>query len=288
MKQIPLKLKSYLFTYIARFQWTCLSNFPYFQSLLNLHVVRRVTSYFSINVEQLSSHSNSRQLPHIRNASHHHFNTCFPMKQIPLKLKSYLFTCIARFQWTTCLFNFPYFQSLLSLHVVRRVTSHFSINVEQLSSHFNSHQLPHIGNTSHHHFNTCFPVKQIPLKLKPYLFTCIARFQCTRLSNFPYFQSLLSLHVVRRVTSHFSINAEQLSSHSNNKSSSFQYLLSQSFSPEQKNAFDTLSSSAAINQTNVIAMSSQSSTGSSVVSPFMPYSFVVWSLCESQRKSQLF
>ncbi|KAH1217038.1 hypothetical protein GmHk_13G037775 [Glycine max] len=73
------------------------------------------------------------------------------------------------------------------------------------------------------------------------------------------------LHVVRRVTSHFSINAEQLSSHSNNKSSSFQYLLSQSFSPEQKNAFDTLSSSAAINQTNVIAMSSQSSTGSSVV-----------------------
>ncbi|KAL5150254.1 hypothetical protein HKD37_13G036924 [Glycine soja] len=53
---------------------------------------------------------------------------------------------------------------------------------------------------------------------------------------------------------------EQLSSHSNNKSSSFQYLLSQSFSPEQKNAFDTLSSSAAINQTNVIAMSSQSST----------------------------
>ncbi|KAG4970723.1 hypothetical protein JHK85_037144 [Glycine max] len=74
----------------------------------------------------------------------------------------------------------------------------------------------------------------------------------------------LCLHVVRRVTSHFSINAEQLSSHSNNKSSSFQYLLSQSFSPEQKNAFDTLSSSAAINQTNVIAMSSQSSTGSSV------------------------
>ncbi|RZB81259.1 hypothetical protein D0Y65_030832 [Glycine soja] len=58
---------------------------------------------------------------------------------------------------------------------------------------------------------------------------------------------------------------EQLSSHSNNKSSSFQYLLSQSFSLEQKNAFDTLSSSAAINQTNVIAMSSQSSTGSSVV-----------------------
>ncbi|KAG4973977.1 hypothetical protein JHK87_030798 [Glycine soja] len=58
-----------------------------------------------------------------------------------------------------------------------------------------------------------------------------------------------------------------ITTHSNRKSSSFQYLLPQSFSPEQKNAFDTLSSSAAINPLNVIAMSSQSSIDSSVVPP---------------------
>ncbi|KAH1158993.1 hypothetical protein GYH30_030949 [Glycine max] len=58
-----------------------------------------------------------------------------------------------------------------------------------------------------------------------------------------------------------------ITTHSNRKSSSFQYLLPESFSPEQKNAFDTLSSSTAINPLNVIAMSSQSSIDSSVVPP---------------------
>ena len=35
----------------------------------------------------------------------------------------------------------------------------------------------------------------------------ITRLPCTCLSNFPYFQSWLSLHVIQTITSHFSINA---------------------------------------------------------------------------------
>ena len=51
-------------------------------------------------------------------------------------------------------------------------------------------------------------------------------------------------------------------------SPSFQYLLPQSFSPA-KIRFSHLTSSVAINPLSIIAMSSQSSTSSSVVSPFI-------------------
>ena len=150
-----------------------------FMILIKLPVLSIITqpSHYSYNYFPLlnqcrpltSSHSNSRQSTHIN-------------------AYSFLFTL----HYTLTL-NLPFQLPVLS---IMTQPSCYSNNYFPLPNQCRPLTLSRSNNVNLH----------ILMHTHSYL-PYITRLPCTCLSNFPYFQSWLSLHVIQTITSHFSINA---------------------------------------------------------------------------------